>query len=139
MSDEMTPEQIDAFLAAPRIAAFATVDAAGKPRIRPVWYLWRDGGFWLTTRLHRHTGRDLQANPAAALSVASEDRPYRSVVAYGTPEVHEKDERLLLDIATRYGEDQGRSFVAEAIAQSDRVLLRFVPAELISWDYGTTS
>ncbi len=47
MSDttSMTPDEIDAFLAAPRLAHFATVTATGKPRVRPIWYLWRDGTF----------------------------------------------------------------------------------------------
>lgn len=133
----MTPEQIDAFLAEPRLCHFATIDARGRVRVRPLWYLWRDGSFLLTTRTEvRHTGRDLRSHPRAALSVASEDRPYRAVVAHGTPEVLERDERLLADIALRYGEDEGRRWVAEAMGQGDRVLLTLRPDSLVSWDYG---
>jgi PPOX class probable F420-dependent enzyme len=136
----MTPEQVDAFLAEPRIAHFATVDADGQPRLRPIWYLWRDGALWFTTRrLTRHTGRDLQANAWVAVSIASEDRPYRAVVARGRPEVLPKDEDLLLAVSIRYGEDQGRAFVREAMEQEDRIVLRLVPDELVSWDYGTSS
>jgi PPOX class probable F420-dependent enzyme len=135
----MTPEQVDAFLAEPRLAHIATVDAEGRPRIRPVWFLWRNGALWATTRLHRHTGRDLQANPWVAVSVASEDRPYRAVIVHGRPEVLPKDQDLLLDVASRYGEEAGRAFVKEAMAQDDRVMLKLVPEELISWDYGTTA
>jgi PPOX class probable F420-dependent enzyme len=135
----MTSEEIDAFLAGPRLAHFATVDAEGRPRIRPIWYLWRDGAIWATTRTHRHTGRDLQTNPWVAVSVASEERPYRAVVLHGRPEVLPKDRDMLLDVATRYGEEQGRAFADEAMAQNDRVMLKLVPDELISWDYGTTA
>ncbi|TMK81405.1 MAG: pyridoxamine 5'-phosphate oxidase family protein [Actinobacteria bacterium] len=82
----MTPEQIDAFLAESHLCHFATVDAKGHPRVRPVWYLWRDGGFWLTTRREsRHTGRDLANQPRVAISVGSEGRPYKAVIAHGTP------------------------------------------------------
>ena len=135
----MTPQEIDAFLAEPRLCHFATVDEGGNPRVRPLWYLWRDGALWATSRLHRHTGRDLETNPWVAVSIASEDRPYRAVILHGRPEILPKDEVLLAEVATRYGEEQGRAFVAEAMAQDDRVMLKLVPDELISWDYGTTS
>jgi len=45
----MTPGQIDAFLAEPRMAHFVTIGGDGRARVRPVWYLWRDGVFWVTT------------------------------------------------------------------------------------------
>src|SRR5436190_17758147 len=91
----MTREEIEAFLAEPRLCAFATVDERGLPRVRPLWYLWRDGVFWFTTRLEvRHTGRDLASSTRVAVSVASEDRPYPAVVAHGRPEVVPKDRGL---------------------------------------------
>jgi len=132
----MTRKEIDAFLAEPRLCHFATVDAEGSPRVRPLWFLWRDGEFWLTTRLEaRHTGRDLASSPRAALSVASEDRPYRAVIAHGRPEVVERNEEVLLAISTRYGDEDGRQWLARAMKEPDRVLLRLVPDTLLSWDY----
>ena len=134
----MSPGEIDAFLAEPHLCHFATVDAKGNPRVRPLWYLWRGNAFWLTTRREaRHTGRDLAHQPRAALSVGSEDRPYRAVVAHGTPEILEKDRDILLAISTRYGEVSGRTWTdEEAMPQSDRVVMRLVPETLIAWDYG---
>lgn len=133
----MTTEEIDAFLAEPRLCHFATVDDRGRPRVRPLWYLWRDGTFWFTTRLlARHTGRDLRANPRVAVSIASEDRPYRAVIVHGRPEVIDKDRALLLAISTRYGEAEGRRWVAGAMKEPDRILLKLVPTTLLSWHYG---
>jgi PPOX class probable F420-dependent enzyme len=132
----MTREEIDEFLAPPRLCHFATVDADGSPRVRPLWYLWRDGEFLFTTRLEaRHTGRDLRSSPRVAVSIASEDRPYRAVVAHGRPEVIEKTEQLLLALSTRYGEEEGRRWTAKAMTEPDRVLLRLVPETLLTWDY----
>src|SRR5439155_18767125 len=37
----LPPEELEEFLADPRMAHFATVDAKGRPRVRPIWYLWR--------------------------------------------------------------------------------------------------
>ena len=136
----MTPEEITAFLTEPRLCHFATVDAHGDVRVRPLWYLWQDGVFWFTTLGEsRHTGRDLKVHPSVAVSVASEERPYRAVVAHGRPEVLDKDLDMLLAIATRYGEEQGRAFARQALTQRDRVILRMKPADLVSWDYGRSA
>ena len=136
----MTPQEIDAFLAEPRLCHFATVDDQGKPRVRPLWFLWGDGVFWLTTRAEaRHTGRDLRAHPEVALSVASENRPYRAVVAHGRPEMVEKSREMLLAISTRYGEAPGKSWTAIAMKEPDRVIMKLVPKTLLSWDYGKTA
>jgi len=136
----MTPEEMDAFLAEPRLCHFATVDDKGNPRVRPLWYLWRDGVFWLTTRSEsRHTGRDLKAHPEVALSVASEGRPYRAVVARGRPEIVEKSREMLLAVSTRYGEAPGKRWTAIAMKEPDRVIMKLAPEKLLSWDYGKTA
>jgi PPOX class probable F420-dependent enzyme len=139
-SESMTDEELDAFLSTPRLCAFATVDSHGRPRVRPLWFLWRGGEFWFTTRLKaRHTGRDLEASPRVAVSIASEERPYRAVVAHGRPEVVDKDRDILLAIATRYGDAPGRRWLAVAMKEPDRVLLRMRPNVMISWDYAKRS
>jgi nitroimidazol reductase NimA-like FMN-containing flavoprotein (pyridoxamine 5'-phosphate oxidase superfamily) len=131
----MTREEIDAFLAEPRLCHFATVDADGHARVRPLWFLWKDGEFWFTTRLEtRFTGRDLASSPQVAVSIASEERPYRAVIAHGPIEVVGRDEHILLAIASRYGEPEGRTWLEGAVRQADRVAMRMRPEVLLSWD-----
>ena len=131
----MTREEIDAFLAEPRLCHFGTVDAEGHPRVRPLWFLWRDGEFWFTTRLQRRfTGRDLASSPRVAVSIASEDRPYRAVIAHGHIEVVGRDEEVLLAIASRYGEKEGRRWLERTVREPDRVAMRMRPEVLLSWD-----
>jgi nitroimidazol reductase NimA-like FMN-containing flavoprotein (pyridoxamine 5'-phosphate oxidase superfamily) len=133
----LTPEEIDAFLAQPRLCHFATVDETGRPRVRPLWYLWRDGAFWFTTRLRaRHTGRDATSSGVATISIGTDERPYRAVVATGPVEVIGKDEKLLRAICTRYGRREGEAWLAGALKEDDRTVMRMVPERLISWDYG---
>jgi nitroimidazol reductase NimA-like FMN-containing flavoprotein (pyridoxamine 5'-phosphate oxidase superfamily) len=133
----MSPDEIDLFLGEARLCAFATIDRRGLPRVRPLWYLWRDDAFWFTTRMEvRHTGRDLSAHPDVAVSIASEERPYRAVVAHGRPESVGKDHDLLLAISTRYGESEGRRWTAGALKEPDRVVLRMAPTIMLSWHYG---
>jgi PPOX class probable F420-dependent enzyme len=132
----MTREEIDAFLSEPRLCHFATVDADGHPRVRPLWFLWKHGEFWFTTRLEaRFTGRDLASGPRVAVSIASEERPYRAVVAHGDISVVGRDEEILLAIASRYGEPEGRRWLERSARESDRVAMRMKPEVLLSWDY----
>ena len=50
------------------------------------------------------------------------------MLAYGTPEVWEADrERWLERIATRYGVAEGKRWLAGALKEPDRVILRLVP------------
>lgn len=126
------------FLEDVRLAHWATVGPDGRPRVRPVWYLYADGTFWFTTRLEtRRTGADITAGSPVAVSIGSEDRPYRAVVVSGTPEVWSEDRDAWLErIATRYGEAEGRRWLAGAVKEPDRVVLRLVPEKVLAWHYG---
>jgi PPOX class probable F420-dependent enzyme len=134
----MSRAEVDAFLAERRLAHFATVDSDGRPRVRPVWYVWDDDAFWFTTRLEiRHTGTDITRGSTVAVSIASEERPYRAVLAHGRAEVWSTDREVWLRrISFRYGEREGRFWLRGAMKEPDRVVLRLVPDELIAWDYG---
>jgi PPOX class probable F420-dependent enzyme len=131
----LTIEEIDRFLAEPHLCHFATVDDQGRPRVRPLWFLWKDGEFLFTTRLkRRYTGRDLESSPSVAVSIASEDRPYRAVIAHGRPEVIERSEELLAALCSRYVDDPVAT--AHHMNEPDRVLMCLVPEKILSWDYG---
>jgi PPOX class probable F420-dependent enzyme len=134
----LDPDELDAFLAERRLAHFATVSADGHPSIRPIWFLWAEGAFWFTTRLEtRRGGREVTAGSEVAVSIASDERPYRAVVVRGTPEVWSKDVPAWLErIAVRYGEREGKSWLRNALTEPDRAVVRLVPDVLLSWDYG---
>src|SRR5207237_9088389 len=116
---------------------FATISEGG-PRVRPLWYVYEDDVFWFTTRLEaRWTGADVAAGSAAAISIASEDRPYRAVVARGPVEVWTEDrENGPERIAVKYGEEEGRRWQATALREPDRVVMRMLPETIVTWDYG---
>jgi len=134
----LTPDELEAFLAEVRLAHLATVSPDGRPSIRPVWYLWADGAFWLTTRLQaRVGGRDIAGGSEVALSIASDERPYRAVLARGKPEVWQDHRASWLErLAVRYGQREGRAWLARALEEPDRACLRQVPDVLLTWDYG---
>ena len=132
-------KELEAFLEEPHLAHFATIGPDGNPRVRPLWFCFAEGALWFTTRLEaRRTGADVAAGSAVAVSIASDERPYRAVLAYGTPEEWEVDrQRWLERIATRYGEAEGRRWLSGALREPDRAVLRLVPDHVVAWHYGT--
>jgi PPOX class probable F420-dependent enzyme len=131
-------KELQAFLDEVHLCHWATVGPEGRPRVRPLWYLYADRAFWFTTRMEaRRTGADVAAGSPVAVSIASEERPYRAVLLHGTPEVWEQDREDWLErIATRYGQAPGRRWLAGALKEPDRVVLRLVPDRVLAWDYG---
>jgi general stress protein 26 len=132
-------KDLEAFLEEQHLAHFATIGPDGKPRVRPLWFCFADGALWFTTRIEaRRTGTDVVAGSPVAVSIASEGRPYRAVLAYGTPEVWGVDREDWLErIATRYGTPEGKRWLSGALKEPDRVIMRLVPDHVVAWHYGT--
>ena len=130
---------LETFLEESHLAHFATIGPDGRPRVRPLWFCFAEGALWFTTRLEaRRTGADVVAGSPVAVSIASEERPYRAVLAYGVPEVWEADrERWLERIATRYGQAEGRGWLRGALKEPDRAVMRLVPDHVVAWHYGS--
>jgi len=131
-------EELKAFLEETHLCHWATVGPEGEPRVRPLWYLYAEKAFWFTTRMEtRRTGADVAAGSPVAVSIASEERPYRAVILHGIPEVWSDDrDSWLQRIATRYGEGPGLRWLSRAVKEPDRVVLRMVPDKVITWNYG---
>jgi nitroimidazol reductase NimA-like FMN-containing flavoprotein (pyridoxamine 5'-phosphate oxidase superfamily) len=70
-------------------AHLATVDPQGFPRITPIWFLWENGTFYMTSVKGKPHLRNLERNPKASVCVDIEEcltdgqRPSRQVKAYG--------------------------------------------------------
>ncbi len=50
--------------------------------------------------------------------------------------VNENRGKWLERISFRYGQDEGREWVAEAVKQPDRVVMVLKPEKILSWHYG---
>ena len=83
----MTPNQISAFLQAPRFAIVATNRADGPPQLTPVWYLYEDERLYLTVSLDSAKYRNLQRDPRISVCVAAEHPDARAVMIKGTAEL----------------------------------------------------
>ena len=119
------------------MAHLATASKKGKPRANPIWYAYENGIFYFTTRLGRLKGQHVKRNPAVALSIATEMRPYVAVCAFGNARVlKENRDDWLKKISFRYGAEDAKEWLAEAVKQPDRVVMILKPDRVLSWDYG---
>jgi nitroimidazol reductase NimA-like FMN-containing flavoprotein (pyridoxamine 5'-phosphate oxidase superfamily) len=59
------PFDVEAFLALPLTAHLATTG----PSIRPVWYLWEDGSFWILTGPWATLAQRIKKDPLVALVI----------------------------------------------------------------------
>ena len=61
----MSPEARDAFLAVPRTAVIATVDAHGRPHAVAVWFRWVEGELRIVTGRDSTKARNIARNGRA--------------------------------------------------------------------------
>ena len=132
MGDQKDREE---FLKQANVAVLATVDGQGRPHAAPVWYLYDDGVFVISTGRGSQKHRNLAANPEVTLVVDRRTLPYFAVMAHGRVEIGPSlsdDDRLRL--AARYlGEEIGRGYVAQT-AGEDSITIRLRPRKVIEFD-----
>ncbi|RAJ71638.1 pyridoxamine 5'-phosphate oxidase [Streptomyces sp. Amel2xB2] len=80
------PFDVDAFLSRPLTARVAT----NGPTVRPVWFLWEDGAFWIMTGQETRLCHRVRSDPHLALVVDECDVTtgcVRQVIAHGDGEL----------------------------------------------------
>lgn len=127
-------ESREEFLQQPHIAVLATVRPDGRPHAVPIWYLYEDGVFIMSTGRHSQKHRNVRANPEAMLVVDRRTLPYRAFMAEGRAEVGPPltpEQRLR--VASRYlGEEGGRRY-AEDRGAVDSVTIRLRPRRFVEY------
>lgn len=82
--------EINQLLSADLVSRLATIDEAGYPHITPVWFLWVDNAFYVTSYLDRPHLSRIRSNPRVGLVIDTEyeqrgdgERPNRQVRVVG--------------------------------------------------------
>lgn len=92
----MTRDEAMAFLAeGKRTGKLATASPGGAPHVAPVWFVVDAFDLVFTTSAHTLKGRNLRANPRAALTVDAEEFPHSFVVVRGPVSIDETLSELL--------------------------------------------
>ena len=134
---QLTPAEIDAFLAEPLIAHLACNDAAGWPSVVPTWFEWDGTGFWIIPRQRSAWAAFLQADPRVGLAI-DDPASGRRVVCQGTADLVEEPNtggrwvEIGQRMAVRYRGEAGRAYL-EATLNQPRWLFYVRPRRLITW------
>jgi PPOX class probable F420-dependent enzyme len=119
---EIIPEEFRDLLERPLIADLATVREDGTPQVNPMWFAW-DGEFIRFTHTNfRRKFRNIQANPAVAISIVDAENPYRYLEVRGVVERIEPDPTgaFYVELAKRYDAPFGTNAPKDA---PDRVVV----------------
>lgn len=102
MTSVRLPDEVRAFLDAPRLAVLATIRPDGSPHLTVVWYARRGDELIVNTTVPRSKARNLEHDPRASVLVGEMERYVRvegpaRVVATGAEAV-----RDIHDLGVRY-------------------------------------
>jgi hypothetical protein len=124
----------DAFIAEANVAVLATVDLRGRAHAAPIWYLYHDGVFIISTGRGSQKHRNVEANPEVTLVIDRRTLPYYAVMARGAAEIGESlSDAERLELAVRYlGDEVGNRYV-ERTAGQDAITIRLKPRRLIEY------
>ena len=129
----MSEAEREEFLKQANVAILATVGPAGAHAV-PIWYLYEDGAFLMSTGRGSQKHRDLERNPNVTLVVDRRTLPYYAVMARGAVEIGPG-----LDVATRrriagryLTEAQLEAYMARA-SDGESVSIRLTPRKLIEY------
>jgi len=136
----LTADEVDALLSAAVPARLASIDGDGFPHVTPLWFVWTDGAFYLTSISDRPHLRRLGANPRAGICVDVEDperddgqRPNRQLRAIGIAELSaDRDGRWTARITEKYVRGPAASAMRTARVADERVVICLRPDRLVA-------
>jgi PPOX class probable F420-dependent enzyme len=136
----LDPQEMEELLALDVPARLATLDRDGFPHVTPLWFVWADGAFYMTSIADRPHLRRLAANPRAGVLVDTEDgerddgqRPNRQVRAIGQAEAFpDSGAQWTSRITQKYVRGPGAGASIASRAADERVVVRLRPARVVA-------
>jgi nitroimidazol reductase NimA-like FMN-containing flavoprotein (pyridoxamine 5'-phosphate oxidase superfamily) len=132
--------EVDALLALDVPAHLATLDSHGFPHITPLWFIWDDGAFYMTSIVDRPHLRRLATNPRAGIGIDVEDperdsgqRPNRQVRAIGTAQLFPDDNAAWTTrITQKYVQGPAAAASIASRAADARIAICLRPTRLVA-------
>ncbi|GAA1450842.1 pyridoxamine 5'-phosphate oxidase family protein [Nocardiopsis tropica] len=125
------PFDVEAFLERPLVARAATVDSAGAPAVRPVWFLWEQNALWWLTGSYSVVAKHLERDARTSVVVDTcdlERMEFLQVTMHGKAEVAPFDQVLARRLLRRYlGDDEEVWHPDFRHYADDGRLVRFTP------------
>jgi PPOX class probable F420-dependent enzyme len=135
-----SPEDLEAFVAEPRIAMLSYARRDGSPAQAPIWYAYEDGDFLMLTGATSPKAKAIGRNNRVSLAIQDETPPYRAVIMDGSIDISPAPSQggLNSQLARRYfgrlGGAEYEKMSAAEYAETGIVLLRFHPERVRGFD-----
>ncbi len=128
----MVSSELETMLEEANVAVLASVDTKGRAHAAPIWYLYENGEFLISTGRGSQKHKNVEGNPDVTLDVDRRDLPYLAAMVRGKAQVEDafSDEQRQ-KLAFRYlGEEIGRAYLARTEGGSS-VTIRLKPEKVI--------
>jgi PPOX class probable F420-dependent enzyme len=133
-------DEIEKLLTRDVPAHLATLDSDGFPHVTPLWFVWADSAFYMTSIADRPHLHRLQRDPRAGVCVDVEDpqsadwqRPTRQVRATGTAELFADIAAVwTIRITQKYVRGPAAAEQVRARQANDRTVIRVRPYRLVA-------
>jgi nitroimidazol reductase NimA-like FMN-containing flavoprotein (pyridoxamine 5'-phosphate oxidase superfamily) len=136
----LTPQERADLLNLAIPAHLATLDPAGFPRIIPIWFLWEDDIFYLSSGPQSRHVQDLARDPRAGLCITVEEgqteagyRPFRQIMVRGYAHVQpDTDAIWARKLIGKYITGQAGMLRAQRIAGEPLVVIVLRPERFLT-------
>jgi nitroimidazol reductase NimA-like FMN-containing flavoprotein (pyridoxamine 5'-phosphate oxidase superfamily) len=136
----MTAAEVEALLLSAVPARLATVDSEGFPHVTPLWFVWVEDAFYMTSIIDRPHLRRLNADAHAGICIDVEEverddgqRPNRQVRATGHVELFPDHDGLwTARITEKYVRGSSAITMRDSRVADERIVIRLRPERLIT-------
>ena len=131
----MANPELEQMLGEANVAVLASVDTKGRAHAAPIWYLYENGEFLISTGRGSQKHKNVEANPNVTLVIDRRDLPYLAAMIRGKAEIGPpfSDEQRK-ELAFRYlGEEMGRAYLKSTEGGSS-VTIRLKPEKVIEFN-----
>jgi Pyridoxamine 5'-phosphate oxidase len=134
---KLSDEDFNAFLASDVLCRLAVLDEDGWPYVVPVWFLYKDGGFYVVPRERSNWAEFMKLDPRVFLSI-DEPGSLRKVLVKGKarlleePNVGGRWVEIGNEMSYRYLGDHGPDYLVPTLGEP-RWLFFIEPVEFKTW------
>jgi PPOX class probable F420-dependent enzyme len=115
----------------PKLLRLALI-SGGKPHVSSVWYIWKDGRFWINTSEDRLKVRALRRNPRVSLIIDTDTMPYKGIIVEGVAKLTKVNlEEIVLEIVKRYVPKRRVRMQFEELMKYPRILICIEPLKAL--------
>ncbi len=131
----MASPELESMLEEANVAVLASVDTKGRAHAAPIWYLYENGEFLISTGRGSQKHKNVEANPNVTLVIDRRDLPYLAAMIRGKAEIEGAfSEEQRKRLAFRYlGDEMGRRYV-ESTDGGSSVTIRLKPEKVIEFN-----